>query len=360
MTTVAEIPRGIEEVPPLWDAFVGGDTHRDTHQLEMLSGIGTVISVITIENDADGYEQAIAWITEHAPGPRVLIGLEGTRSYGVGLSRALQVAGLQVVEVEQPSKADRRGRGKSDPIDAHHAAMRVLRMPLDRKALPRSDGDREAMRILLIARNEISTTRTGQINRLRALLLLGDDDDREWCRCTMTKANLEKISRRRGRQHETTEQAVRRAEARRLALAIRAADVELAANLKQLGELADGFAPGLLELKGVGPFCAAQAIVSFSHVGRCRNEAAFASLAGVSPLQASSGRTTRHRLNRGGDRQLNRAVHTIMLTRWRDCPRTREYIERRRKENKTDREIRRCLKRYIARELFRELTAAGS
>ena len=360
MTTVAEKSGWIEEVPQLWDAFVGGDTHRDTHQLEMLSAIGIVLSTITIENDADGYEQAIAWITEHAPGPRVLIGLEGTRSYGVGLSRALQVAGLEVVEVEQPSKTDRRGRGKSDPIDAHHAALQVLRMPLDRKVLPRSDGDREAMRILLIARGEISTTRTGQINRLRALLLLGDDDDRVLCRCTMSKANLEKITRRRARQNETTEQAVRRAEARRLALAIRAADVELAANLKQLGQLVEEFAPGLLELKGVGPFSGAQAIASFSHVGRCRNEAAFASLAGVSPLQASSGLTNRHRLNRGGDRQLNRAIHTIMLTRWRDCPRTREYIERRRKENKTDREIRRCLKRYIARELFRELTAAGS
>jgi len=360
MTTVAEKSGWIEEAPQLWDALVGGDTHRDTHQLEMLSALGIVISTITIENDADGYEQAIAWITEHAPGPRVLIGLEGTRSYGVGLSRALQVAGLEVVEVEQPSKTERRGRGKSDPIDAHHAALQVLRMPLDRKMLPRSDGDREAMRILLIARNEISTIRTGQINRLRALLLTGDDDDRLLCRCTMSKANLEKISRRRGRQNETTEQAVRRADARRLALAIRAADVELAANLKQLGKLVDEFAPGLLELKGVGPFSGAQAIVSFSHVGRCRNEAAFASLAGVSPLEASSGRTNRHRLNRCGDRQLNRAIHTIMLTRWRDCPRTREYIERRRKENKTDREIRRCLKRYIARELFRELTAAGS
>jgi transposase len=360
MTTVAEKSGGIEEVPRLWDAVVGGDTHRDTHQLEMLSGIGVVISTCTIENDADGYEQAIAWITEHAPGPRVLIGLEGTRSYGVGLCRALQTAGLEVIEVEQPGKSDRRGRGKSDPIDAHHAAMQALVLPVDRKALPRSDGDREAMRILLIARNEISTTRTGQINRLRALLLLGDDDDRVWCRCKMTKANLDTIARRPAREHESTEQAVRRAEARRLAVAIRAAEVELAANLKQLGALVKAFAPGLLDRKGVGPFSAAQSIVSFSHVGRCRNEAAFAALAGVSPLEASSGRTQRHRLNRGGDRQLNRAIHTIMLTRWRDCPRTHEYIERRRKENKPDREIHRCLKRYIARELFRELTAAGS
>ena len=357
MTMLAEKPHGIEDAP-VWDAVVGGDTHRDTHRLEMLSAFGTVIAAITIENDADGYQLAVAWIAEHAPGPRVAVGLEGTRSYGVGLCRALQAAGLEVVEVEQPKRAERR-RGKSDPIDAHLAALSVLRMPVDRKVLPRNDGDREAMRILLVARNEISTNRTGQINRLRALLLLGDDDDRLLCRGPMSKAHLDQIARRRGRQQETTEQAVRRAEARRLAVAIRAADLHLRANEKQLAALVQGFAPGLLERKGIGPFSGAQAIVSFSHVGRCRNEAAFAALAGASPLLASSGRTNRHRLNRGGDRQLNRALHTIMMTRWRDCPRTHAYIERRQKQGRSDREIRRCLKRYIARELFRALTAAG-
>jgi len=357
MTMLAEKSDGIEEVP-LLDAVVGGDTHRDTHQLEMLTGQGVLISTISIDNDADGYERAIAWIVEHAPGRRVLVGLEGTRSYGVGLSRALQAAGLDVVEVEQPKRGQRR-RGKSDPIDAHLAALAVLRMPAGRKVLPRNDGDREAMRILLVARKEISTVRTGQINRLRALLLLGDDEDRALCRGAMSKAHLDQIARRRGRQHETTEQAVRRGEARRLAVAIRAADLELTANEKGLRALVKAFAPGLLDRKGVGPFSGAQAIVSFSHVGRCRNDAAFAALAGASPLLASSGRTNRHRLNRGGDRQLNRALHTIMLTRWRDCPRTRAYIERRQKQGLSDRDIRRCLKRYIARELFRALTVAG-
>jgi transposase len=359
MTMLAEKDDGIEQVP-LWDAVVGGDTHRDTHDLEMLCGRGRLISTISVDNAADGYAGVLAWIAEHAPGPRVLIGLEGTRSYGVGLCRALQAAGLEVVEAEQPKAAARRGRGKSDPIDAHLAALTVLRMPMDRKVLPRNDGDREALRILLIARNEISTTRTAQINRLRALLLLGDDADRVLCRGTMSKAHLDQIARRRGRQQETCEQEIRRGEAHRLAVAIRNADLELAANLKRLRTLVKAFAPGLLDRKGVGPVSGAQAIVSFSHVGRCRDEAAFAALAGASPLLASSGRTHRHRLNRGGDRQLNRALHTIMLTRWRDCPRTRTYIEKRRNDGKTDREIRRCLKRYIARELFRALTNAGA
>ena len=117
-------------------------------------------------------------------------------------------------------------------------------------------------------------------------------------------------------------------------------------------------APGLTDRRGIGPVTAAQAIVSFSHPGRCRSEAAFAALAGTSPLQASSGRTVRHRLNRGGDRALNSAIHTIALTRMRSCPRTRAYVARRTAEGKTTREIRRCLKRYIARELYRTLTAA--
>lgn len=174
------------------DAVIGGDTHRDSHALEMAAPNGGTIGTSAIGNDESGYADAIAWITENAPGPRVVIGLEGTRSYGVGLSRALQAAGFLVLEVEQLRRADRRRRrGKSDPIDAHLAALQVLRMPTDRKALPRSDGDREALRILLVARREMTTAKTQQINRLRALLLTGDDADRELCRGAMSDAYLQ-------------------------------------------------------------------------------------------------------------------------------------------------------------------------
>ncbi len=339
------------------DAVIGGDTHRDSHALEMTAPTGATISTTAIGNDEVGYADAVAWIAENAPGPRVIVGLEGTRSYGVGLSRALQAAGFTVVEVERPRRADRR-RGKSDPIDAHLAALHVLRMPADRKTLPRNDGDREALRILLGARRDMTTAKTQQINRLRALLLTGDDADRQLCRGAMSDTHLQVIARRRGRPDETREQQIRRAEARRLAVAIREATSALAANKKQLAELVTSFAPGLLDRLGVGPVSAAQAIVSFSHVGRCRNDAAFAALAGASPLPASSGRTVRHRLNRGGDRQLNRALHDIVKTRWRDCPRTHAYIAARRAQGKSDPEIRRCLKRYVARELFRALTAS--
>jgi transposase len=336
------------------DAVLGGDTHRDTHALELVAPNGATISTLAIDNDDAGFAEALAWIAEHAPGPRVVIALEGTRSYGIGLARAFVAAGLPVIEIERPARRDRR-RGKTDPIDAHLAAMNALRLDADRLPLPRADGDREALRILLGARRELSNYRTRMINRLRALLITGDDLDRSCARGAMTPPALRAIARRRGRRDETREQGVRRAEARRLALAIRDAGDELKTNKRQLAELVTDLAPTLMNKVGVGPVSAAQAIVSWSHRGRCRNDAAFAALAGASPLPASSGRIVRYRLNRGGDRQLNRALHDVVLTRWRICPTTHAYIAKRRLEGKTDNEIRRLLKRYIARDLYRHL-----
>jgi transposase len=339
------------------DAVVGGDTHLDTHTLEIATAAGVAIATVTVGNDPAGYAAAIGWAVEHAPGPRLAFALEGTRSYGVGLARAVAAAGLAVVEVERPRRAAHQ-RGKSDPIDAHLAVLAALRLPADRLPTPRADGPREALRILLGARTELTTTRTRQINRLRALLLTGDDGDRALRTGTFTQARLTAIARRRGHPGDPIEAQVRRAEARRLALAIGAADRALRTNRTELTTLVAALAAALLDLPGVGPVSAAQAIVSFSHPGRCRDNAAFAALAGTAPLLAASGRTNRHRLNRGGDRALNRAIHTIALTRLRSDPRTRDYLNRRTAEGKTTREIRRALKRYITRELFRTLTTA--
>ncbi len=233
--------------------------------------------------------------------------IEGTRSYGVGLARAAAAAGLIVLECEQPNRKARRGKGKSDPIDAHLAVLAALRLDADRLPTPRADGDREALRILLGARQELTTTSTAQTNRLRALLLGGDDTDRELARGALTDTRLAALARRRLPREASREQAVRHAEIRRLALALREAARALKANRAQLQTIVDDLVPGLTERRGIGPVSAAQAIVSFSHPGRCRNDAAFAALAGTSPLPASSGRTVRHRLNRGGDRALNRA-----------------------------------------------------
>jgi transposase len=344
-------------VAELVDAVIGGDTHRDTHTLEMVTPIGATIATLTIDNDDAGFAAVVVWITDHAPGPRIVVGLEGTRSFGIGLARALAAAGFTVVEVERSLRAKRR-RGKSDPIDARRAAEHVLRMDAGRMPMPRADGDREALRILVSARSEIAVTKSRQICRLKARLLAGDDTDRDLARGALTIPRLQAITRRRGTATETVEAAVRRAETRRLAIAIRDAERELAANHKQLTALVEAFAPGLLTRHGVGPVTAAQAILSWSHRGRCRNEAAFAALAGTAPIPASSGRTARHRLHRGGDRHLNKALYIIAITRAASCPRTREYIARRRAEGKTDGEIHRMLKRYIARELYRALNAA--
>jgi transposase len=188
------------------------------------------------------------------------------------------------------------------------------------------------------------------------LLLAGDDADRHTARGALTATILAHLGRRELSAAARRDQAVRHAEIQRLAVALQQAREQLDLNRRQLLAIVDDIAPGLTHRYGVGPVTAAQAVVSFSHPGRCRSEAAFAALAGTSPIPASSGRIVRHRLNRGGDRALNCAIHTIALTRTRSCPRTRAYIERRTAEGKTPREIRRCLKRYIARELYRQLT----
>jgi len=342
----------------LVDAVVGVDTHRDTHQVEIALPNGVPITSTTISNDTSGYAELLAWIVDHAPGPRLAVSIEGTRSYGIGLARAAAAAGLIVLECEQPQRRARRGKGKSDSIDAHLAVLAALRLAADRLPTPRADGDREALRILLGARQEMTSANTAQTNRLRALLLGGDDTDRALARGALTHTRLTELARRRLPREASREQATRHAEIRRLALALRETARALKANRAQLHTIVEDLVPGLTKRPGIGPVSAAQAIVSFSHPGRCRNDAAFAALAGVNPLPASSGRTVRHRLNRGGDRALNRALHTIAMTRMRTCPTTRAYVARRTAEGKNPTEIRRCLKRYIARHLYRTLTTS--
>jgi transposase len=341
------------------DAVIGGDTHSQFHALEIANPTAVVIARTQVPNSEAGHARAIAWIAEHAPGPRLIVGLEGTRSYGIGLARALGGAGYQVVEVEQPSRKARRGKGKSDPIDAHHAVRSVLAMDPEKLPTPRADGDREALRILLTGYQDIIDAATARLNALRALLRTGDDTDRDLAEATDTIGWLTRIASRRGRTADTREQAIRRAEARRLALSCRQAHRDREHYRRQIADLVQSMAPGITAQHGVGPISAAQLILAFSHPGRCRNDAAFAALTGSCPIPASSGKTSgQNRLNRGGDRQANRALHTIALTRMRSCPQTKAYVARRQAEGKATRQIRRCLKRYIARQQYRYLTAA--
>jgi transposase len=297
------------------DAVVGIDTHHDSHQVEIADVTGKPISTIGIGNDSAGFACLLAWIGDLASGPRLAVSIEGSRSYGVGLARALTAARLLVIECEQPQRKQRRGKGKSDAIDAHLAVLAALRLDAARLPRPRADGDREALRILLGARQDMTTTGTAQTNRLRALLLAGDDADRRFARGALTQTVLVGLAGRRLRHDAGRDHAVRDAEIQRLALALREAHQQLTANRRQLQAIVDDIAPGITDRYGVGPVSAAQIVVSFSHPGRVRNEAAFAALSGTSPIPASSSRTVRHRLNRGGDRALNPAIHTIAVTR---------------------------------------------
>lgn len=344
----------------LVDAVIGVDTHRDVHHAEIAHPSGAVIATCSVRNTSAGYAQLLSWARQHAPGPRLAACIEGTRSYGAGLARAAAAAGLTVIECEQPTRKARRGKGKSGPIDAHLAVLTALQLDAGKLPTPRADGDREALRILLCARQELTTTAAAQTNRLRALLRDGEDQDLDLARARARFSDtvLAALARLRQPRDASRAVAVRQGEIRRLALALRNASRTLKANRAELDAIVGELAPGLTSRPGIGPVSAAQTIVSFSHAGRCRHEAAFARLAGTSPIEASSGQITRHRLNRGGDRALNRAIHVIASTRMRCDPATIAYVTRRRAQGKTEREIRRCIKRYIARQLYRALTAA--
>lgn len=250
-----------------------------------------------------------------------------------------------------------RGVGKSDPLDARRIAQAVLPLEDAQLRRPRTDdGVRAALRVLIASRDHISNERTAAINALLALLRvveLGVD-----ARGTLTASQLSVIAGWRVRTEELSI-SVARAEAVRLAKHVRAANQELTAVTRQMTALlTTSPAAGLLDQPGIGPVTAAIAFAAWSHPGRVRSEAAFASLAGVNPIPASSGNTVRHRINRGGDRRLNRALHMAVVTRMRMDPDTRAYVQKRTAEGRTLRETRRFLKRYLARQIYRQLNAA--
>ncbi len=278
--------------------------------------------------------------------------IEGCASHGAILAGSVAAAGYLVAEA--PLYTKRGGRGKTDELDSARIATATLPLAPGKLRIPRLDeGIRASLQVLLTARESMTHERTSHVNALNALTRihdLGID-----ARTALTTTQITTISRWRERE-EPLAKAIARAEAVRLATRIRDLDTAITANLarmKELVEISQG-AP-LLDETGYGPVTVATCLTAWSHQGRLTSEAAFAALAGVNPIPASSGNTVRHRLNRGGDRRLNKALHTIALTRMAHDPTTREYVERRRHEGRTNREIRRCLKRYIARHIYRAL-----
>jgi len=331
------------------DAVIGVDTHTDTHSAALVTSLGAVLAERTVPASPTGYAQLIAWATEHAPGARLLWALEGTRAHGIGLTRALKAAGAQIVQAPNPPAARRRRGGKSDPLDAIAAARAVLAST--NPAQPRADGIREDLRTLQVARRHYTDTRTATVNLLKALILTADDSIRALLRGRSAARQVDHLLTRKLPDTDP----IRTGLLIDLARHIRVLDQTLADNLRQLRQLIRTWMPTLLDQPGVGPVSAATILIAWSHPGRIPTEAAFAALAGVSPIPASSGRTIRHRLNRGGDRTLNAALHTIACNRRRHHQPTVGYLERRTAEGKTPAEITRCIKRYLARQLYRHL-----
>ncbi len=337
---------------------VGVDTHARTHTYSVLAAVGEHLGTETFPNTAAGRSRAISWAGRRTSGVSdALWVVEGAGSYGAQLARNVADTGYRVVEAAHPSRS-RPGGGKSDPVDAQRIASDVLALQLDQLRNPRQDkGLRAAIQILLTVREEQTSERTRVINSLTALLRiseLGVD-----ARRALRASQIAEVARWRTRAEDIAT-ATARAEAIRRAKRVLELNEQVDANLSRITELVnDSPAAELLLRTGIGPVTAAQAFVTWSHPGRVANEGAFAALAGVNPIPASSGNTTRHRLNRGGDRRLNRALTIVAIVRMIHDPETRVYVERRRADGKTDREIRRILKRYLARSIYRCLNAVA-
>ncbi len=341
-------------MPDEYRAVVGGvDTHRDTHTAAAVDSTGRLLGTATLAATRAGYEDLWGWLRGLGSVERV--GVEGTSSYGAGLSRHLAAHDVTVIEVLGPKRRARRGH-KCDPADAEAAARAVLSG--EAAACPKSaDGEVEAIRMLRAARRSAVKARTAAVNQLKGLLVTAPEQVAAPLRGLRTAALVGACARLRPDPGRGEAAAAAKRSLRVLAARWRALSAEISELAAEIARLCAQAAPALLAAPGVGPEVAAALLVAAGdNPDRLRSEASFAALCGASPIEASSGRTVRHRLNRGGDRQANNALWRIATVRLRNDERTQAYAARRRAEGKTDREILRCLKRHIAREVHRLLT----
>jgi transposase len=332
------------------DYVVGVDPHRDSHALAIVHVLsGAAVFETTVAASSQGYVEAWQLVDVHAPGRRAFA-VEGSGSFGAGLTRLLTSRGEWVLEVSR-LRRERRSGGKTDALDAIRAARSVLGQ--ERPATPRAGGERQALQALVAAREGAVNAKCAGLAQLRDLLITTPEPLRSELRPLTQAPLLRRLAATRPETRRDPELRgsllALRSIARRV-LQLQAEERELA---RQIEALTRKLAPQLLDQPGVGPHAAAQLLLSWSHHGRIRSEAAFARLAGAAPIPASSGQTIRHRLDRSGDHKLNRALHLILVTRKRTHPPTIAYIQRRLQEGKTRREANRCLKRYLARNLYR-------
>ncbi len=332
------------------ETITGGvDTHLDVHVAAALNAVGGVLGVESFPADGPGYRRLLAWLGSF--GTVVLVGVEGTGSYGAGVTRHLLDKGIRVVEVDRPNRQERRRAGKSDPIDAIEAARAALSGRAKSDAKTRN-GSVEAIRVLRVARSSARKDRVRALNQLRSLVCTAPEELRRELRNLSISRLVNTAAGLRPNQRTDVLNATKLA-MRSLARRVRDIDAEMAEIDAVLRPLVAETAPDLVALYGVGPDTAGALVVAAGdNPGRLRSEATFAHLCGASPLDASSGKQLRHRLNRGGDRQANAALWRIVFTRMASDPRTQRYVERRCKEGLTKTEAMRCLKRYVAREVF--------
>jgi transposase len=329
--------------------IVGVDTHKHSHVGHAKDELGRDLGHLEVPTTGRGYATLLAWARDL--GEVAAFGVEGTSSYGIGLARYLQSEGHLVLEVIRPGRQDRRFRGKSDTIDAEAAAAAVLSGKA--RNLPRASADKvEMIRALRIARGSATKAKTQAINAIKALVVMAPEEVREQLRELPSAKLVGTCARFRASRIVDPTSAVK-ASLKSLAVRHRALDAEIRELEDQLDDLTSATDPLLRSRFGVGPDTAAALLLAAGdNPARLRSEASFSMLCGSSPVPASSGQTKRHRLNRGGDRQANSALHRIVMVRLRWHETTQAYMRKRLAEGKSKREVIRCLKRYVAREIY--------
>ncbi len=332
---------------------IGVDTHVDTHTAAVVDArTGATVGFVTVPTTPRGYQELVDFADQH--GTLRAWAIEGTGGHGAGLARLLAHREEYVVELDRPERAQRRHGAKTDQLDAVRAAREALARPA--LGTPRAAGDRQALSVLLAARRSAVDAYTVAQRQLFSLTIAAPEVLRAKLRGHPVPEQVRIAARLRLRESWDTETTATATVLRQLARRSQALQAEAADHERAILVIVKRWRPDLLDQHGVGPIVAAVVLCAWSHPGRVRSEAAFAMLAGAAPIPANSGQTTtRYRLNRYGDRQLNRALHTIVVSRQRYHQPTKDYTARRTAQGKTPRDIKRCLKRYIARDLFRLL-----
>jgi len=355
----ATVAQANQSCPP--GLLVAGiDTHKHTHHVAVVDHLGRPVADQQFGTTGRGYTQIVQFLRAHGTVTRV--GVEGTGSYGAGIARVLTASGFTVVEVARPNRQARRLRGKSDPLDAHQAALAMLTGA--KGVAPKSgDGAVECLRILISERRSAVKARTQTINQMQALLITAPQPVRATYRALPADRLVATLARTRpGTTGTGQPEQIARQTLKRLAIRFQNLQAEIAIIDEQLDALIRVVNPALLSRNGVGVVTAATLLVAAGdNPDRLTSKASFAAMTGVAPIPASSGQRIRHRLSRAGDRHANSALPRIVLLRKRHHePRTMAYIARRRAEGLTDRDITRCLKRHIANEIYAVLMNPGT